>query len=139
MEITKRKLEEKDETRWKELLHQLNPSKVPLAKIKDLTENSNFYGLIIELEGKIVGFGSVSFFHSSFKGITGVIEDIIVDEKYRSKGLGKELMSSLLKEAEKRNAKVLTLTSNPNRKKARAIYEKLGFKLYDTGFFVKNL
>ncbi len=139
MEVSKRRLKVSDKEAWGKLLSQLNSNKKPLGEIRDLTNNSAFYGLVLENNKEIVGFGSISFFSSSFKGLTGVIEDIIVDKGYRGQGLGKELMKSLLQEANKRHAKLITLTSNPNRKKARAIYEKIGFELYDTGFFTKKL
>lgn len=73
------------------------------------------------------------------KGLTGVVEDVIVDEKYRGQGLGKMIMNKLLEVARENDLKQITLTSNPSRTVARKLYQDLGFELCDTGFFKKIL
>lgn len=133
-----RRLEVTDEKKWKKLLKELSPKKNVQIEIEKLVSDPNFYGLVLEEEGEMIGFGSISFYHASLKGSVGVVEDIIVDSAFRSKGFGVKIFDALLEEGEKRNVNNITLTSNPERGKAREIYTSRGFILYETGFFVKK-
>lgn len=133
-----RMLEFGDEPRWRILLNQLNSQKILQCNISQLLKDPNFCGLVIEVESDVVAFGSISFIRSSFKGITGVVEDVVVDQKYRGQKLGSMLFDALLTEAEKRKANCITLTSSPGKVTARRLYESRGFVLRETGFFVKG-
>lgn len=104
-----------------------------------LLQDENFYGIVLEEEGETLGYASVSFYRSIVKGKTAVVEDVIVDEKARGKGLGRKLIQGLVREAQKRGCSIVVLTSNPKREVARRLYESEGFQLKDTGFFVKKL
>ncbi|KAF9543116.1 hypothetical protein EC957_001261 [Mortierella hygrophila] len=64
------------------------------------------------------------------------IEDVVVDDRCRGRGLGKGLMRRALDEAvNTHNCVMVDLTSNPNRIEARTLYQSLGFELRDTGVF----
>ncbi|KAG0048735.1 hypothetical protein BGZ83_006338 [Gryganskiella cystojenkinii] len=64
------------------------------------------------------------------------IEDLVVLNDYRGKGLGRGLMQRALTEAvESHHCSMVDLTSKPDRVQARALYESLGFQLRDTGAF----
>lgn len=56
------------------------------------------------------------------------IEDLVVDEKKRSSGFGKKLLSWLHDEAEKNKCDQLHLDSGIQRKEAHRFYEKEGMK-----------
>jgi GNAT superfamily N-acetyltransferase len=58
----------------------------------------------------------------------GFMEDVFVDEKFRSKGLGTELVEELIKVAKENNCYKLIGTSRYARPKVHAWYERLGFK-----------
>jgi ribosomal protein S18 acetylase RimI-like enzyme len=60
---------------------------------------------------------------------------VVVDEKYRQQGLGTKLINKLLTKAKEQGVFAVELTSNPKRKIARKLYQKLGFKLLETGVF----
>ncbi len=62
-------------------------------------------------------------------------EDVVIDEKYRGRGLGKALMKKLLERARARRAQCIGLTSNPSRTAANAMYQKLGFKKRETNVY----
>ncbi|KAF9902705.1 hypothetical protein BX616_001849 [Lobosporangium transversale] len=64
------------------------------------------------------------------------IEDLVVSDICRGKGVGRGLMKRALDEAVfARHCKIVDLTSKPDRVQARALYESLGFKIRDTGAF----
>lgn len=54
------------------------------------------------------------------------IENVVVDGKYQGKGLGKRILTELLKYAQENNIKELYLTSS--RPVAQQLYLKLGFR-----------
>jgi ribosomal protein S18 acetylase RimI-like enzyme len=64
---------------------------------------------------------------------------VIVDEKYRGKGLGRKILQELERQSRENNAKLITLTSNPARVPAHRLYESEGFEKRDTGFYQKKM
>lgn len=64
------------------------------------------------------------------------IEDVIVDDSCRGKGIGRALVQAAVAYATSAwPGSTLYLTSNPTRKAARALYASEGFEEYDTGVF----
>ena len=72
-------------------------------------------------------------------GIVGRVEDVVVDEGQRGKGLGRLLMERLIERGKVRGAATLQLSSRPSREAANALYQKLGFKLHETNSYYLNL
>lgn len=56
-----------------------------------------------------------------------LLEDVIVDEKYRGKGLGRELVAHVLAWAALENMTRVTLLADRDNRAALRFYEKLGF------------
>lgn len=69
------------------------------------------------------------------------IEDVIVDKKFRGKGVGRALLRAAVDFARNElKAQAVYLTSNPSRVQARSLYRSEGFEEYETGVFrIKNL
>jgi ribosomal protein S18 acetylase RimI-like enzyme len=63
------------------------------------------------------------------------IEDVVVDEAYRGKGIGKELMKSAIEYARFKGARSVDLTSRPDRVAANKLYQDLGFVLRETNVY----
>lgn len=61
--------------------------------------NPVWWAFVAELEGKIIGMALYYIRFSTWKGQRMYLEDIIVSEPYRNKGIGSMLMSALLEEA----------------------------------------
>lgn len=85
--------------------------------------------LVAESRGKIVGtLVLVVVSNLSHKGTSyGIIENVVVDEKHRSKGVGEALITRAVDESRKAGCYKVTLTSNKRRKDAHRFYERLGF------------
>jgi GNAT superfamily N-acetyltransferase len=64
-------------------------------------ENPAFKCLIAELNGEVAGLSLYYIRYSTWKGRILYLEDLIVSEKFRGKGLGKSLLERTLNEAEK--------------------------------------
>jgi GNAT superfamily N-acetyltransferase len=71
-------------------------------------ENSGFgehpvwWAFVAETDGKIVGFALYYIRYSTWKGQRMYLEDIIVTNEWRGKGIGKLLMDRLIEEAKER-------------------------------------
>ena len=63
------------------------------------------------------------------------IEDVVVDEKYRGRGLGRKLLNETIKALQTMNVKHIELTSRPSRTIANALYRGLGFKRRKTNVY----
>ena len=63
------------------------------------------------------------------------IEDVVVDETHRGKGLGRKLMEQTIAVLRKRHVDSVELTSRPSRVAANALYRSLGFTLHKTNVY----
>lgn len=57
-----------------------------------------------------------------------VIENVVVSDRFRRLGIGKQLMMNIEAIARERDCNYVILVSGGQRKEAHAFYEKLGFK-----------
>jgi len=67
------------------------------------------------------------------------IEDVVVDEKARGRGIGAELTEIALNEAAKITARCVHLTSHPARLAANQLYQSLGFARWETNAYRYDL
>lgn len=65
-------------------------------------------------------------------GLRSIIEDVIVDESMRRRGIGEALVRRALDLAREAGADAVTLTSNPQREAANRLYQSMGFQLRQT-------
>lgn len=60
-------------------------------------EKPAFHCFIAEIAGNIAGIALVYPRYSTWKGVALHLEDLVVSQKYRGKGLGKALLSEVIK------------------------------------------
>ena len=87
-----------------------------------ILQNKNYVTVKGEIEGKIVCFvsASISFDQSD-------ILQVCVDENYRRKGIGKELLTVFENIMKEKGVKELFLEVNENNAPAIALYNKMNF------------
>ena len=85
-------------------------------------------------EGEIIGSLSLVLFRIP-TGLRAWIEDVVVDEGARGKGVGEALNHAAIEHAAKAGAKTVDLTSRPSRAAANRLYQRLGFKLRETNVY----
>jgi ribosomal protein S18 acetylase RimI-like enzyme len=85
--------------------------------------------LVAEVRKKVVGsLALVIVSNLSHKGTPyAIVENVIVDEKQRGKGIGEALIKHAIEEARRAGCYKVSLTSNKRRKDAHRFYERLGF------------
>jgi len=67
------------------------------------SQNPVWWGLVAEINNTIVGFALYYIRFSTWKGQRMYLEDLLVTNDFRGKGIGKLLMDALIAEAKKKN------------------------------------
>lgn len=68
-------------------------------------------------------------------GIRARVEDVVVEESMRGNGIGEALVRYALNMAREVGADGVALTSNPKREAANRLYQRLGFKIWETNLY----
>ncbi len=91
--------------------------------------------LLLASEGKTI-LGSMTLVLFPIPtGIRAWIEDVIVDESARGRGVGEALNRRALKIALNAGAQTVDLTSRPSRDAANRLYQRLGFVARETNVY----
>lgn len=85
-----------------------------------------FQILVAEINGEIPGIALFYNRYSTWKGKTIHLEDLIVSEKYRGKGIGMKLYESVMEEAQKQNVRRVEWNVLDWNTPAISFYEKTG-------------
>lgn len=85
-------------------------------------------------EGEIVGMLTLAVFGIP-TGVRAWIEDVVVDEAARGRGVGAVLTRRALELAAAAGAKTVELTSRPSRDAANRLYRRLGFVPRETNVY----
>jgi ribosomal protein S18 acetylase RimI-like enzyme len=72
-------------------------------------------------------------------GMRSIVEDVIVDEKMRRRGIAEALMLRAIDLAREAGADGVSLTSNPKREAANKLYQSMGFQKRDTNSYIYKL
>jgi ribosomal protein S18 acetylase RimI-like enzyme len=67
------------------------------------------------------------------------IEDVVVDESARGRGVGEALNRAALDRARAAGARTVDLTSRPSRQAANRLYQRIGFEPRDTNIYRYDL
>ncbi len=119
------------------LMPQLKAGEPPPGAewLMELVEFPGALLVIARLDGVIVGAGTLAWVYAP-SGLHARIEDLVVDESVRRQGIGEALTRFLLDQAEEAGAKYVALTSNPQREAANKLYQKMGFKKWETNLYL---
>ncbi len=90
--------------------------------------------LVARAGGAIVGSLTLVLFRIP-TGVRAWIEDVVVDESLRGRGVGEALSREALRRATIAGARTVDLTSRPSREAANRLYRRLGFELRDTNVY----
>lgn len=85
-------------------------------------------------QGRIVGMLTLIVFRIP-TGIRAWIEDVVVDETARGRGVGEALSQEAVRRALDLGARTVELTSRPSREAANRLYRRLGFVRRDSNVY----
>ncbi len=87
--------------------------------------------------GEIVGVLSLTVYRVP-TGLRSIVEDVVVDEKMRRRGIAEALVRHAINIAHDAGANGVALTSNPQREAANQLYQSMGFERRNTNpYFYK--
>jgi len=117
-----------------ELYKQLIPEEIPIDtktanKIWEKIENSGIKYFIAIKNGIIISSCYLAIIPNLTRNgkSNGFIENVITDEKYRKKGIGKKVIKMAIEYGKQNNCYKIILQSSYKRKENHIFYEKCGF------------
>src|ERR1700730_3720461 len=118
------------------LLPQLNPKLTlpPFERLEAIVADPSVTLLIARDGARIVGTATVIVYTTPF-WIKARLDEVVVDEAARGKGVGAALVSACLDVARRSGAQVAELQSGVQREAANRLYPRMGFKLRDTNVY----
>jgi ribosomal protein S18 acetylase RimI-like enzyme len=118
------------------LIPQLSSSSSPntMDDLEEIIRGNSTVLFAARIDGVIVGLLTLATFRIP-TGVRAWIEDVVVDDLARGKGVGEALNRAALVEARLRGAKTVDLTSRPSREAANRLYQRIGFVRRDTNVY----
>ncbi len=120
------------------LLPQLSRSAPPptKAELTEVVASPATVLLVAEDDpgGAIIGSLTLARFRIP-TGVRAWIEDVVVDDAARGRGVGEALNRRALELATAAGARSVDLTSRPSREAANRLYQRLGFEPRDTNVY----
>jgi ribosomal protein S18 acetylase RimI-like enzyme len=118
------------------LLPQLTEARTP-PTLEQLQETVRTQTLLVarDDDGRVLGMLTFVLYRVS-SGLKGRIEDVIVDESARGRGVGEALTREGMRLANEAGVLMLELTSMPYRQVANRLYKRLGFVRKPTNVYV---
>jgi GNAT superfamily N-acetyltransferase len=108
--------------------------------LEKLLEATGAYAVVAEYEGEVVGMATIQTLISTAEGgPAGVIEDLVVSEAYRGRGIGQAIMNHLLYWAEQRGLSRLQLLADQDNRFALEFYRRQGWSTTRLIALRKNL
>lgn len=121
---------------FKRLIPQLSSSNPAPSQtqLDEIVSSPSTVLFVARAEGRIVGALTLVLFRIP-TGLRAWIEDVVVDNEVRGKGIGETLSRAALDEAKMRGAVTVDLTSRPSRVDANRLYQRLGFVARETNLY----
>src|SRR5919204_1159536 len=105
------------------------------AELEEIVRSPACHLLLARDEtGEVVGMLTLAIFRIP-TGLRAWIEDVVVDEGARGKGVGAELSRAAIRIAGELGARTVDLTSRPSREAANRLYRRLGFVERETNVY----
>jgi len=138
VEAALRSARSQDAARISALLEQLGWVVTPEQVVAELSASPTTELVVAESDGDVVGLIAITTrrqFQRAGNLIT--IDTLVVDEAYRSHGIGGQLVGAAFEAATRCSAQAVELVSHLRRVDARRFYERLGFEM-TSNYFVRT-
>lgn len=118
------------------LVPQLSSSSPPPTReqLAELVDGPDTVLFVARVDGRIMGSLTLAFYRIP-TGLKAWIEDVVVDDDARGRGVGAALNEAALAAARRRGAKDVSLTSRPSREAANRLYQRIGFERRETNVY----
>src|SRR5215210_9226233 len=116
-------------------VHKIPPTWTELDELLKSESSTILIARQPDESGPIAGILSLTIYRVP-TGLRSIIEDVIVDENVRRRGIGEALVQKAIELAREAGADGISLTSNPTRDAANQLYLSTGFELRKTNPYV---
>jgi len=95
---------------------------------RNLLSEVNSHILVAEIEGVVAGFVNFTIRKTILhRGLSGLIDELIIAKSYRGKGIGKQLLLSVIKKSRQLGCCEVEVSTEKTNIKAREFYRQYGF------------
>lgn len=122
---------------WRRLMPQLSEQRPPPGEIElgeILASRSVLFIARLAESGQVAGSLTLAVYRTP-TSLHAHIEDVVVDEAARGRGIGAALTLAGIEKARALGCGAVDLTSNPKREAANRLYRRLGFELRNTNVY----
>jgi GNAT superfamily N-acetyltransferase len=103
-----------------------------IQRLRAVTQYSEHAVFVAEADGRLAGWIHVFLRPSLTTEPSAEVAALVVDERFRSRGIGQALMSEAELWAVEQGYRMVTLRSSVKRLRAHAFYERLGYETIKT-------
>ena len=113
---------------YEELMPEVPVNVLP-ERIEDIRNDEGNFLFVCELDGQVVGTASLTICKIATLGFQpfAIIENVVVTEKCRGKGIGKALLLFVEKNCKELNCAKIVFLSRVHRTDAHRFYERMGY------------
>lgn len=115
--------------------HKPGPSRDDLRSLLASGTSVLLVARFPEKNSPITGMLTIAFYRVPSGG-RSIVEDLVVAEEYRGRGIAKALLLSAIDLARGMGANGVALTSHPGRIEANQLYTRMGFKKRETNAYI---
>jgi ribosomal protein S18 acetylase RimI-like enzyme len=123
------------------LVPQLSSSSPPpsTAELGDIVASpATDLFIALDDDGGVVGMATLATFRTP-TGLRAWIEDVVVDDAGRGRGVGTALTDAMRGRARELGCRTVDLTSRPSREAANRLYQRAGFVARETNVYRYDL
>ena len=114
--------------------HKTAPTRDEMTALVNSESSTLLIARVPDEKSAIVGMLTLAIYRVP-TGIRSIIEDVVVDESMRRRGIAEALMRRAIELAREAGASGVSLTSNSQRAAANQLYQSIGFKRRETNAY----
>jgi len=118
--------------------HKIIPTQDEIVALLNSEASTMLMARYPDENSGIVGVLTISIYRVP-TGVRSIVEDVIVDNSMRRRGIAKALMNAAIEFAREAGANGVALTSNFQRVEANLLYQNMGFAKRETNAYFYKL
>jgi ribosomal protein S18 acetylase RimI-like enzyme len=118
--------------------HKLIPTQDEISTLLASEASTLLMARYPDEKSDVVGILTISIYRVP-TGVRSIVEDVIVDNSMRRRGVAKALMEAAIEIAREAGANGIALTSNAQRVEANLLYQNMGFSRRETNAYFYKL
>lgn len=118
------------------LLPQVSARAAPLTaeRVAAVLEGGATRVIVARCDERVVGM-ALLLLRTTFSGASGYVDEVAVDTLFRGRGIGKRLITYVLRVASDLGLRFVDLTSRDSRVEANGLYQSVGFVKRETNCY----